>query len=508
MTRRALLGSSLAAASLLRAQRYGDLPFRHDQTVGLAEEDVTPDLGMERPGNYVKNYLQRFYDPCKVRAAAFGSGEERVAVVGLDALVVPRSTVLAARRRIEQRCGIPGDRVMVAASHSHSSGPTGMVQPGEYDHASGFVQQLAYEESSAADADYLQLVEDRIVSAVARADAAREPALCGFGFGREEAAAINRRVRMRNGLTYTHPRQGNPDVAGGPGPMDPEVGVIGVWDRHRRLRGALVNYACHATAGPPGVSANWIYWMERVIRGAFGPDVVVVFTAAPSGDVTQVDNFGPYRNRSGSEAQQFVGGRVGAEAVKTLLAVQPGAFSPLHARTKLLQIPRRPPSRETLERAHRIVRDDRVRETDRAEWVFAKETVMLDALLTVAPIAEVEIQAVQVGPALFVSNPAEYFVEYGLRIKEASPFPFTFPVELANGSVGYVPTLESFGEHGGGYETRLTSYSNLEIDAGDRIAEASIELARSLTPGPVPEPPPAPPFSGPWDYGDNPPGLR
>ena len=103
---------------------------------------------------------------------------------------------------------------------------------------------------------------------------------------------------------------------------------------------------------------------------------------------------------------------------------------------------------------------------------------------------------------------SEYFVEYGLRIKSESAFPFTFPVELANGSVGYVPTEEAFGPHGGGYETRLTSYSNLEITAGTKIADASIELTRRLTPGRIPEPPAHEPFQGPWSYGDVPPQVE
>src|SRR5204862_3372833 len=118
------------------------------------------------------------------------------------------------------------------------------------------------------------------------------------------------------------------------------------------------------------------------------------------------------------------------------------------------------------------------------------------------PKVEAEVQAIQVGPVVCASNPAEYFCQYGLEIKAGSGFPMTFPVELANGCVGYVPTEEAFGEHGGGYETRLTAYSNLEITAGSKMMQAGIELAKGLRPGPVPQRGPAPPFKQAWTYGD------
>ena len=144
--------------------------------------------------------------------------------------------------------------------------------------------------------------------------------------------------------------------------------------------------------------------------------------------------------------------------------------------------------------------------TDPTTLTFAKETVLLDALIKKSPKVEVEVQAVQVGPAVFVTTPAEYFCRYGLEIKAASGFPFTFPVSLANGCVGYVPTEDAFGPNGGGYETRLTSYSNLEITAGTQMRDAGIALARQLKPGPVPEPPRRPAFKGePWSYGNVPP---
>lgn len=138
---------------------------------------------------------------------------------------------------------------------------------------------------------------------------------------------------------------------------------------------------------------------------------------------------------------------------------------------------------------------------------------MLDALVKKEPTCEVEVQAIQVGPVVCVSNPAEYFVENGLRIKKESGFPMTFPTELANGCTGYVPTEEAFGPHGGGYETRLTYYSNLEVTAGTQMADAGIELAKQFTPDKLPEPPRIfmldRPWAGKaWGYGNVPPEVR
>jgi hypothetical protein len=139
------------------------------------------------------------------------------------------------------------------------------------------------------------------------------------------------------------------------------------------------------------------------------------------------------------------------------------------------------------------------------EWIFAKEIVMLDARLQKAKESEVEVQAVQVGPAVFLANPAELFCEYGLQMRKGSRFPLTMPVAYANGAVGYVPTEEALGPRGGGYETRLTSYSNLVPAAGRQITQAVLELAAGMTPGRMPEPPraaPGPPR--PWPYGNVP----
>lgn len=468
---------------------------------GFAERDITPALGMEQPGGYGKAFHRTFHDPCKVRVALFDDGGNKIVLIGLDALAVPRSVVVSARAEIEKTLRIPGRAVMIGASHSHSSGPIGMVQPGEYDRAPADIRQLAYEESSLADSGYLLRLTREIVQGVKLADAARVPAQLGIGFGHEDKVSFNRRLRMRNGESWSHPGAMNPDIIDYAGPIDPQVGVIGAWDLTGKLIGTVVNFACHATTNPGGISANWPYYLERTIQGALDSRAPVVFLNGACGDITQVDNRTPYARMAPEAGAHLVGGRVGAEAVKVLLSVARGTNMPVGVKQKTWSIPRRAPAPATVARARQIIAAGK-KASDLTDWTFAKETLMVDHLVAVEPAVEVEVQALQVGPAVFVSNPAEYFVQYGLDIKKGSAFPFTFPVELANGCVGYVPTEEAFGPGGGGYETRLTSYSNLEITAGRQFAETGIQLANELKPGPVPAFPRLPAPGQPWRYGN------
>lgn len=478
---------------------------------GFADWDISPDIGMERPGGYSKGYHTAFHDACKARAAVFESGDKKTALVGLDALFIDERHVAEARRRITELTGIPAKAILIGASHSHSSGPTGMVIPGDFDHASELVQDLAYEQSSAADPIYIARMIDGIVGAVSRAWETRNELGLVFGSGSEENVTFNRRWKMKSGLSNTHPRFGNPDMIETAGPIDPEVGVIGGYDESGELKGCVVNFACHATTSPRGISANWPWAMEKVIRGTFGEDVIVVFLNGNSGDVTQVDNASPIRRISGDSEALRVGGSVGAEVVKVLYNIPAAARTTeptIDSRQTVLKIARRKASAERLKISQEMVKEKPTVAAAIQEWVWAKEIVILNALAEKEPVRSVEVQTIQIGPAVFISNPAEYFCEFGLQQKAGSKFPFTWPVSLANGCIGYVPTTEAMGPEGGGYETRLTAYSNLIPKAGDQIRDKGIELANELKPDGVTEGLPSPPFTAGWTYGSNSPELE
>src|SRR3954468_9944898 len=127
------------------------IPLFGDFKAGFAERDISPAIGMEEPGGYGKVFHRSFHDACKARVAVFESAGKTVALVGLDALMFPRKLALDIRQDVQTKCGIPGAAILIGASHSHSSGPLGMVQPGEFDHSDELIKRLAYKESSCAD---------------------------------------------------------------------------------------------------------------------------------------------------------------------------------------------------------------------------------------------------------------------------------------------------------------------------------------------------------------------
>jgi hypothetical protein len=155
-------------------------------SVGFAEEDISPAVGMEQPGGYGKAYHQAFHDPCKARAAVFDDGNTRVALVGIDALFIRRQTVQTVRDAISKKTGIKPESILISASHTHAGGPIGYYLPGEFDDASPLVRSLVHERTVCANPEYLTKVERGIVSAVCAADDRRIAARCGVAVGREK----------------------------------------------------------------------------------------------------------------------------------------------------------------------------------------------------------------------------------------------------------------------------------------------------------------------------------
>jgi hypothetical protein len=89
---------------------------------------------------------------------------------------------------------------------------------------------------------------------------------------------------------------------------------------------------------------------------------------------------------------------------------------------------------------------------------------------------EVEVQVIALGDQVaWVSLPGEIFVELGLAIKQDSPFPHTIIAELANGSIGYIPSRRAYAQ--GNYEVVSARCAE---GSGEMLVDSAVKMLREL----------------------------
>lgn len=419
---------------------------------GFGVEDITPAAGAQMPGGFGKRPAKGVRDPLLAVACVVTDGRTPVALVGIDALFVTRPTVLAARDLVQKATGIPGASVLIGASHTHSGGP------------------IADCLGSDADPAYLDRVAHAIAAAVEKAWTSRRPCEIGIGTGHEDAISFNRRFLMRDGREITHPgKPGTPhnaDIVRPAGPIDPDVGVLAVRAPKGAVAGVVVNFACHNTVmGGDLFSADYVGALRRHLQARFGEGTPVVFLLGPCGDITQVDNrsaaveFGP-------DHCDLMGRKLAAEALRTIERLEWRGEAATAAATETVPLAIRAEPDPDAERPPYGLGSGQ-------DEAYAQERKRVAEERTRTPAIPCEVQAIRIGPLGIATNGAEYFCEYGLRIKEASPLRPTWVVSLANEWIGYVPTAQAF--VGGGYEPRTARSSKLAPDAGQRLVETALK---------------------------------
>ncbi len=101
--------------------------------------------------------------------------------------------------------------------------------------------------------------------------------------------------------------------------------------------------------------------------------------------------------------------------------------------------------------------------TETHDPLWAKATVLDDGQISIVIIS-----------LDLVAMPGEIFVQLGLAIKDGSPFATTTINELANGSIGYVPTRQAYAQ--GNYEVVSAHCAE---GCGEMLVDAALTQLRT-----------------------------
>lgn len=454
---------------------------------GFYECDITPPLGTERPADFSKLLVEKICDPLKVRAAVFTDGNIKLAIVGIDNI----GCGVKFQRLVEEQ--LPDFSLLISASHTHYGGNLRDKFPG-IDTASELVRRIVLVDSVAHDPDYYAFCLKQVVTAVKLAADNLTEVDFSFGRGRVENLIFNRRIRMKDGRVQTHPGKGNPDAVDYAGPVDDELGAVGVWRKGtEELLGCLMNFSCHACINGEGATADFPGVAVDTVRGVYGANIGVVYLNGASGDVTQIDNLS-LKKDTGKAIAVKLGRAVGAEAVKILATADRGEIKTLNMLSASLELERIMPDPEEVKEAY-----NKAAVNDKsAAFKMAKSLIIKDITCKNNPNPVTTLRVFQLGPLVIGSSSGEMFAQYALDFKAASPFPYTWYSQLANNQLGYVPTPDCFQKKvGGGYEVAT---ANFHPETGTKVIHTLNGLVRQLTPDPVPEPIKVKPVTTAWDY--------
>ena len=105
----------LIVISLITSCVRGD-----DLRVGVATTDITPGTDYPVSGYYSERLSTGTKDPLLAKAMVFRQGDLSAAFVVCDLIAIASDLSNEVRRRVERQTGIPGDHVIVAATHTHT----------------------------------------------------------------------------------------------------------------------------------------------------------------------------------------------------------------------------------------------------------------------------------------------------------------------------------------------------------------------------------------------------
>ena len=467
------LSSLLLPASVMGQASVAGTGASRNFRAGAVAIDIAPrQFPVIVNGGFLKAQATRLNDTIQSKCVVLDDGETRLAIVVVDVCMMTRELLDQTKAIAREKTGIPIDRMLISATHTHSA-PSTMGALG-----------------TPPDTNYTATLPARIADSIDRAVHNLEPARIGWAVVEDEEHTYCRRwIRRPDKLiedpfgqktvrANMHPGYQNPDAIAPSGPVDPGLTVLSVQSRAGRPIAILANYSMHYY-GAEAVSADYYGRFATAIARRIGagsessgaPPFVGIMSQGTSGDQMWMD-YGQPKKDPGLDA--YADG-VAAYAERAYRAITYNDWVPLAMAETTLSLGRRLPDEKRLAWARSIVAQMKDKDLPRSlPEVYAKEAIYLHD----EPRRELKLQAVRIGDLGITAIPNEVYAITGLKIKLQSPFDTTMNIELANGSEGYIPPPE---QHAlGGYTTWPARTAGLEVQAEPKIVAAMLELLEKV----------------------------
>jgi len=436
-------------------------------TAGVAVIDITPPLSYRMSGYFRERLSTGTSNPLRAKAVVLRQGDERAALVFYDIIGLSLDVTSRARRQAAEKTGIPAANILIAATHTHT-GPLyfGALRKHFHDLA-----VAGYGSDPCEKVDYPSELVAKLVKVIAQADAAAKPVRLEAGVAEQRGLSFNRRFHMKNGTVRFNPGILNPDIIRVAGPIDPEVGIVFFNEvGSDNAAAALVNFTLHLdTVGGTKYAADYPFYLEQSLRKRYGKEFVLLFGTGTCGDINHIDVTKKERLKT-----DYIGKTLAETVMAEAASLKAVAEPALAVRSEIVQAPLQRYGPKEVAWARENIKKVGTRELSFLKQVEAYKILAVEMRRGETMPLEVQVFRLSRDVAV-VGLPGEVFVDLGLAIKRASPFPTTLVIELCQDAPGYIPTKKAFAE--GSYET---VNSRIAPGGGEMMVEAAVRLLKAL----------------------------
>ncbi len=280
---------------------------------------------------------------------------------------------------------------------------------------------------------------------------------------------------MTDGTVGWNPGKLNPKIIKPAGPIDPEVIVLYSETLTGKPVSTYVNFALHLdNVGGSEISADLPFTLSNILGNFKGGGMITTFSQGCSGNINHI-NVKSNRPQKGHEEAQRIGTVLAGEVIKTYTRLSPVNIQAIKAVREIVKLPLPEVSPAEIPAAQQITA--RFGKQDAAPFFdFVKAFKVIEVYERKGKPIDAEIQVFALSDSFaVVSLPAEIFTELGMYIKGRSPFANTMVVELANGSLGYIPDRKAYME--GSYEPWS---SRVAPGSGEILAEKALQMLTTI----------------------------
>lgn len=447
---------------------------------GFYETEITPPLGCDMKGYFRHRSADGVIEKLYAKAVAVDVDGTCGIVISIEAEFTPQGVHDVAVERITSATGIPSDRILINATHTHTGGGLGDIG----DKTSAV--SLVYTPDEAYNDVLSRLVGDCGILAYQRL----KPA--GAKVAKSDVYGISfiRNYVMKDGRVLMNPGWQNPDVKEPFGTLDPELAVMFFCDEENRPMGALVNYTLHhdcVSSRQPCTSycSDYSGIMSKELKKTYGQDFVTVFVNGTCGNVNHFDISQSFDDFFADPPYIRIGERLANEVRALYDKSEPLAINSISGKKEMINIERRQLSEEEAQEYRDLIKKypDRTGQEGSVHDPKGEgyKRRRAEAVLTFHSLPDklpVVVQALKIGDCMLYAVSGEVYSEYGIYLKQKSPLAFNMVAEMANGgNDNYIPTPQAFGTDL--YEVQIPT-SSLIPEAGYMMAEHAVSLAEEL----------------------------